>query len=365
MDGAGAFATAMRRLARILSRREWGIIRYNAVFQDFAALLYILITFQQYRLTFIGEALVFLLFSTAMTGYGYFVNDLADQVVDHQQGKPNAFHGMARGAAWAITGGFLLAGLLCALPFLARPGFAAALAGWVFCSSAYSLPPLRWKERGALGLAVTVAAQQVLPMLLLFLGLAPVLDWGAGLFLIYAGLRGLSSDLGHQLRDAAGDARTGTQTFAVRAGKRRAEMVYALSLELERMATAVLLVWMTYRIPSIQSSVVAIPFSPIWPLLIGYLFLALPCVGQSWRAYRRGELLNLDPYNEALQTAARDRLHLAHHSFPAVILPLGLCAAAGVYYIPSLVFGLLIGWIFRLYRPEMWRDLLQRRNSLS
>lgn len=355
----------MSRLARILSRREWGIIRYNATFQDFAALLYILIVFQQYRLTFIGEALLFLLFSTAMTGYGYFVNDLADQDVDRHLGKPNAFHGVARGAAWALTGGFLLVGLLCALPFLARPGFAAALGGWVFCSSAYSLPPLRWKERGALGLVVTVAAQQVLPMLLLFLALAPMLDWGAGLFILYAALRGLSSDLGHQMRDAAGDSRTGTRTFAVRAGPRWAGMIYALSLELERLATVLLLGWMIYRIPRIQTGAFLIPFSPAWPLLIGYLALALPCVGQSWQAYRRGELLSVDPYNEARQNAARDRLHLAHHSFPAVILPLGLCAVAGVYYIPSLVFGLLIGWIFGLYRPTVWRGLLHRRNSLS
>lgn len=355
----------MIHLTRILSRREWGIIRYNAIFTDFAALFYVLIVHRQYRLEFLAAACIFLLFSIFLTGYGYLVNDLADGDLDRRHGKPNAFHGMPRRAAVALTLIFLLAGLLCALPFLEKPAFTAALLAWIFCSSAYSLPPLRWKEKGALGLAATVTAQQTLPVLLLFVALSPGLDWGALLFTIYATLRGLSSDLSHQIRDAAHDAQTGTRTFAVRAGPMRAGVIYALALECERLSTAVILGWMISTIPDLRTPLGTLPVSPIWPLLLGYLILLLPNLGASWRAYRQGKLLEHDPYNETRQSTQRDRLHLAHHSFPAVIVPLWLCAVAGVYYIPSLIFGAFIVLIFRLYRPALWRGLLYPPNHRS
>ena len=83
----------------------------------------------------------------------------------------------------------------------------------------------------------------------------------AGMHVCHATLRGLSSDLGHQMRDYVHDARTRTATFAVRRGLEPSRRLYALALEMERLAIGVLLGWLVWKIPTLVLFGVQMPFS--------------------------------------------------------------------------------------------------------
>lgn len=354
----------MTHLLKILARRNWGLVRYNAIFQNLSAVAYIALAHRLFSTRFLLLAGFFLVFSTCMTAYAYLANDFADVDLDRRHGKDNAFLGIPRPRAALITTVFLLAGTALSLPFWSNAWFAPLLAVWLLLSSAYSLPPLRLKETGAPGLVATVLSQQTLPLILLFVALAPRFEWGAGLFVLHATLRGLSSDLGHQVRDYPHDARTRTATFAVRHGLEPSRRLYAISLELERLSIGVILAWLVWKIPTLDVFGWLLPFSPLWPLVVLYAVLLWQTAGRSWRAYWAGTLAKNDPYDEARQHGQRDALHWVHHSLPSVLVPLWLSAVAAVYYYPNLLLSLFILVIFQLYRPSLWRKLLPARHGL-
>jgi len=354
----------MPPLLNILSRRNWGVVRYNAIFQNLSAVVYIALAHRLFSVRFLLLAALFLAFSTCMTAYAYLANDLADVDLDRRHGKANAFLNIPRPRAVLVTVVFLLAGIAFSLPFWGSVWFAPLLGVWIVLSSAYSLPPLRLKEAGAFGLAATVLSQQTLPLVLLFAALAPRFEWGAVLFATHATLRGLSSDVGHQVRDYPNDARTSTATFVVRRGPDSSRRIYALALETERLATGVLLGWLAWKIPTLELLGGRLPFSPVWPLVVLYAVLLWRTAGRSWRAYRDGNLAQHDPYDEKRQQSRRDALHWIHHSLPSVAVPLWLSAIAAVYYYPDLLFTLLILVIFQLYRPAVWRKFVPTRPRL-
>ncbi len=319
----------------LLSHRNFGLIRYNSVWQNSAALLTLALWRVPLSPAFLGRVGLFFLFSSLMTAYGYLVNDLADVELDRRHGKSNAFAETSKGRAALLLLALLALGALTARPFLRRPVFAALWALWLGLATFYSLPPLRLKGHGLTGLCATVLAQQTLPLLLLLAAFdTPWSPLGLA-FGVFATLRGLSSDLGHQVRDYANDARTETRTFAVRLGYAQSARLYALSLEAERLALGGALLAVGFLLPEYAFFTVA--------LGAVYLLLLAATLGRSLSALRRDDLLPAhDPYDEARQKRRRDALHLIHHTFPSVALPLTLGLLAAWEYPPMAVFPLAL-----------------------
>jgi 4-hydroxybenzoate polyprenyltransferase len=344
----------MKRLSTLFSWRNWGILRYNSIWQNIAGLFYVALAGQLFSLTFIGRVGLFISFSTLMTGYGYLINDLADVELDRRHGKPNVFHNMGRGKASLVALAVLAVGSLFGLPFLARPWFAPLWLSWVLAATFYSLPPLRLKERGTVGLVATVVAQQTLPTALLFAAFGQPLSWGAAVFVLFATARGLSSDVGHQMRDRAHDAGTGTGTFAVRHGQRAVQSIYAASLEIERLALGGVMALLLLKLPTMTLPLVRWEVAPAWPLILLYLPLFALTAGRSWRALRRGELASEDPYDEARQAHVRDALHVIHHPLPSVLAPIYLAFWMTLLYWPNVIFVLILGLLYSLYSPRRW-----------
>ncbi len=356
----------MKKIWTLLSWRNWGIIRYNSIWQNLAALFYIALKGQLFNLTFIGQVGLFFLFSTIMTGYGYLINDLADIELDRRHGKSNVFHKTGKLRAAIIVLAALLVGALFGLPFLRRPGFLLIWALWTGAATFYSLPPLRLKTRGLPGLATTIIAQQTLPTALLFAAFGDLLSWGALIFILFSTARGVSSDVSHQMRDWVNDAGTGTTTFAVRYGYNTVQTVYALSLEIERLALGGVMALLLFDLP---------PLTLLWsgwrmpmalPLVLLYAPLYLLTFGRSWRALHQGRLTAEDPYSEERQARVKDALHVIHHPLPSVLTPLYLAACLTLFYWPNGVFLLILGLLYGLYSPQRWlstwplRPLLER-----
>ncbi|RLC72264.1 MAG: hypothetical protein DRI52_03890, partial [Chloroflexi bacterium] len=115
----------MKKILKFISWRDWGIIRYNSVFQNAAAFFYLALAYRDFSLNYIGRVLLFGLFSLLGTGYGYLINDFADRELDRLHGKRNAFHGVSTTVAVSILILMLLANVAVGWPFLRQPWFAA------------------------------------------------------------------------------------------------------------------------------------------------------------------------------------------------------------------------------------------------
>jgi len=338
------------RWTTLLTWRDGGLIRYNAVWQNVAAFFYVGLAQGQIDLGYVTDLVLFLLFSLAGTAYGYLVNDFADVELDRRAGKPNVFHGTSR--RWAAGVVALVFGLMLlgGLPFLRRPAFLPLWLLWMLAATFYSLPPLRLKERGAIGLTATILAQQPLPAAMGFAALGHLQSWGALLFIVYIALRGICSDVGHQMRDRARDVAAGATTFAARRSQATITRLYGLALELETLGLGAVLLLLLLDLPPVHLG--GHTFAIAWPLLFGYLALLPFTLGRAWRALSAG--VWVDPYDESAAGPTRDLLHLMHQAFPAVGLPLYLALWLTVAYWPNAIFVLWLVLLYRLYDPHRW-----------
>jgi len=184
----------------------------------------------------------------AVGNYGYAVNELYDIDEDARLGRANAAARVGRprmrtivgvSALCAVAFGFVAGGL--AASFLTLLALALPLA--------YSIPPLRLKERTWLGVAADALAAHVFPALLALIavaheGLRPVGAALATATIVWSLATGTRGILAHQLATAEADERAGLATIVHRAGARRIESFILgglLPLELIALAGAIAL----------------------------------------------------------------------------------------------------------------------------
>lgn len=147
--------------------------------------------------------------------FGYAINDVADRGPDLLARRPNRAADLTR----ASRGSFLVVNTSAALGLSFVWGADTAAPALVSIGLAlagiYSMPPLRLKERGVLGLVTPAAAQWCLPVLAVsaigaFGWLRPE-AWAVALWGFAIGMRWIAV---HQRRDAAADRTAGVHTYA-------------------------------------------------------------------------------------------------------------------------------------------------------
>lgn len=159
---------------------------------------------------------------------GYLANDAADQHDDRAVGKRNAF-ASSRPAAVRTTIVLLAATALC---LLSRYGatIRALGAAQIATGLAYSLPPLRLKGRGAVGLAAAFLSQYFICPVIVLAGWpeAGGVIWGSCLGVL--GVGGAALELGHQRHDRERDRAVGVATFASRLPRGAIDSAYGALL---------------------------------------------------------------------------------------------------------------------------------------
>lgn len=182
-----------------------------------------------------------------VASFGYVINDWFDIAQDRQSGRRNRLASMPWGRRV----------LLCVVPIgvafvtLRAMGVPPA-AFWVLGANfllpaAYSIPPIRLKERGVWGALADAGAAHLLPTVLIVLVLAPtgapantrwwVFVVATFLWTFLAGLRGI---IVHQVQDRASDTVAGIETLGSRLGPARARaLTYGLIFPAEVIATVV------------------------------------------------------------------------------------------------------------------------------
>jgi len=156
-------------------------------------------------------------FTALYLAFGYMLNDYADREVDRQAGKVNIIGEVPRPLAWFFLLFVFMSGMMTLLPF-----YSHSLVIWFAIlayttAAAYSLYPVRLKERGFLGLLVSAIAQRVLPALVLF---AVYSHWSintTALLTLYA-MIGFRWILIHQILDESNDRRANVRTFVTKSG---------------------------------------------------------------------------------------------------------------------------------------------------
>lgn len=267
--------------------------------------------------------------------FGYCINDVADRICDSRAGKPNRAAD-ASPMVWAL---FLMAtaasSLALSLLWAADLAAPALVLSGLLLASAYSLPPLRLKERGAIGLAAGAVSQWVLPVLAISAVQSLVwsrpASWCTALLGFAIGIRWMAI---HQLQDAAADLRAGVTTYASRGGKIWPVLVVAFSSELVLLVSALILTW---------------PQS--FPAAAALLFW----FGQQAWLRPRGE-----PFRQKL--AGYDHAPLAEYYF--LLLPVSLALArarSSPAFIAIAAFLLAVGWCYLAMMTGEWQESWKTR----
>ncbi|MDB5041221.1 MAG: UbiA prenyltransferase family proteinmethyltransferase family protein, partial [Candidatus Eremiobacteraeota bacterium] len=174
----------------------------------------------------------------AVGNYGYALNDLFDVDEDARLGRTNAAAAAGSPRMWAIIG----ASAVCAemLAVAAAGALGAILTLLALCVTfAYSVPPLRIKERRWLGISADALSAHVYPAMLALLtvthwGLRPVTTVLAVCVAVWSTAAGLRGILSHQLHTADQDRTAGLRTVVHDLGNERVEkFVLAALLPLE------------------------------------------------------------------------------------------------------------------------------------
>lgn len=271
-----------------------------------------------------------LLFVIFFLAFGYAINDFSDREIDIQVGKPNLIATLPTLSAVIILVTLFLIGFLW-LPVKDPRSLGLAALAYFFAAS-YSLPPLRFKERGLLGPLVASTTQRTLPALLFF----ETFDhWELDTLLlcvlfVFIGLRWM---IGHQLWDLENDLQAGVRSYTVSLGRDHANRFLAYLVFPAEVALLVLTVLFYFD---------------VMPWLTALLAFDFAWLGMTtWRRKRLGMHLAL---------FASDWIPLADFYF--IVWPLSL-ALRLTFYQPAfwIVLALTILW----QHWTIWQQISQVR----
>ena len=185
-----------------------GRLQTNAV----VALIYLLIS--GIYSTSVFAFFIFIFYQSILILYGYLLNSWCDSGADTLIRKNPAFNEFPRKGIAAIL---MLLGITALItPFFFNSN--AAITGIVafFFATAYSLKPLRFKERGFLGPVAAALPQSLLPFL--FFAFLMPLNVTAVYLSVWLFIKQLLEELSHQKDDLESDKKLKITTFAVSSG---------------------------------------------------------------------------------------------------------------------------------------------------
>jgi hypothetical protein len=207
-----------QQVVRFIRAHDWWSFKLVPIFGTVYATAAILDT----SLISLWPSLLFLLMALVLgASYASIINNIHDQEEDRISGKTNYMSGhsqifIALILAACIVPGLIVSGMLIQAPL----ALGVYVSNWLVFT-AYSIPPVRLKQRGLLGVVAIAVGESLLPQV--FAVLLVIHDTGKALPImwlmlvaIWALASGCRSILWHQILDFENDSRAGVNTFAVR-----------------------------------------------------------------------------------------------------------------------------------------------------
>jgi 4-hydroxybenzoate polyprenyltransferase len=312
----------MHKLERIKQSLRWNHWAQGKVPLFCVTMFYLILKQSLFSMHTIGQFVVFLIFISLVSIYGYLINDLFDMEIDRIHGKKNVFE--KTGRSWGGLVVFLVfsVGILFGSAFLLKDYFPYLLVLIYSFATFYSAPPVRFKERGIAGLFIAFLTQYPIPIMMVFSAFdsfATIDMWG---FVLFATVSGAALIIGHQRYDLQRDRSTRTKTFAVRAGNTIVDRIYEVFVFLDMISMFGIMVIMGIELRRADiygRSMVMLP-----PLFV-YLLLAL--VATKKIIDEKTHLV--DPY---YVEGRNDIFNLTYSLFPDFALPFYLSCVACIHY---------------------------------
>jgi len=277
-------------------------------------------------------------FAVSNAGFGFLINDLGDRTVDRLAGKRNIFNESGMKAGLISLGALLCVMVASACPFILQPGFPFLWALSLLACIAYSLPPLRLKQRGFSGIAVSVVAQSTLPLLLLCSAMGFAIGLESILLICVGSISACTLEIAHQRYDRPSDEGTETSTFAVQLGSNGIDTAYRVILVVDRLAVGLLITLVAVR------GLYSLPLGWIGLLLIPLYLTAL--LVTTARMMRREQI---DPWYGSRPWDQR----LIHNVLPNICVPITLLVCLSQFSPAWLVLLIcFICWRLLLYMGQ-------------
>lgn len=298
---------------------------------------YIILSYSKYSLNFMIDFLFFITFASVSSIYGYLINELGDVKVDKEQGKNNTFENFGSTKATLVVVLLFLSAISLGIRFFEKKYFVPLWIIQLFLATFYSIRPLRFKERGILGIAAASIAQFPLPIMLLFSVFGEFGRWDMLVITSCATIHGLALEIGHQRYDLINDSKSKTATFGVKKGADSMEIIYKKVLLIERISWAIVILMLFVKVPD-----GLFPFSPILP--VGFLFgvLFIKTLIYDFRNSKKKHFF--DSYYNWKPEDWDNPYHLMHNYFPNLILPVYLALIITLHYHPFAI--VFVGLIF-------------------
>jgi hypothetical protein len=161
---------------------------------------------------------VLVLCVSCVAAYGHVVNDWTDVGEDTRAGKPNAMRGVPVRRRAALSAGLIVPGFAVLAAFSNAWAARDLLAVNYLWPTLYSLPGVRLKERGVLGVLSDAAGSHVTPTAFAFAAVSLFVPGPANAavvtaLLLWATVLGVKGILYHMIADRANDETAGVDTF--------------------------------------------------------------------------------------------------------------------------------------------------------
>jgi len=325
---------------KYLGWRNWAVFYYNSILENLFVILYITLVNSAWTNEQLVYITLYICFSILATSYGYLINDLADRTLDTLHNKPNTFSKDTAHKAIIVVSFFFIFTILFSIPFITKSYFSIFFMIWLFLATFYSLKPLRFKERGLLGLVIIIITQRVLPVVLLLLAFEHYLlvDWLLIIGLLF--MRGAASDIWHQISDHENDIKTGTGTHAVKSGVSRMEQTFQLVLISERLFMLLFLILLIFRLHHIEVN--GMPLCYI--LLTIYIILLAIIATKNYSIDARNPFLS-----------KKNVYQVIHLVFPNIVIPVLLLVPLTKHNGNFASFFFLYVIMYRLYNMDILR----------
>lgn len=279
-------------------------------------------------------------FAPASAAFGFLINDLGDREIDALHQKRNTFLELGNKKATCLVVASVVLMLASSVAFSNRWEFLTLLLVWVLVTAAYSLPPLRLKERGAAGVVASTSAQSLLPI---FIASVALTSHGGSLWILVplalcSTACGASLELAHQRYDRLRDSSTNTPTWAVRLGMVKFNELYRSALTLDRISVGGILTVLLVLAFKSGNGLDLVSVAVVSGLYLASLLAVC--------SRERNSLV--DPYYGSRTVADR----LLHDLIPNLLIPthalLSLCSISAQWLVPL---GCFIAW--RVLLPRL------------
>jgi glycosyltransferase involved in cell wall biosynthesis/4-hydroxybenzoate polyprenyltransferase len=184
------------------------------------AVVYVsVLTAQTDLVTALGITACFVVMVSCVAAYGFVFNDVFDIEADAAAGKPNAVSALSPTSRTLICVALVAAAFLPVATFLPSAPIAVCLGMNFLWPTLYSMPWIRLKERGGLGLICDAAGSHITPTILALttvnsLSGAPLSLGASAAFIAWAAALGFKGIIYHQAAHRENDLKSGLRTFA-------------------------------------------------------------------------------------------------------------------------------------------------------